>query len=250
MPKTPSVGDVGDFCFLRNDPAEIPAFVRALLDGARDAANRWIFRDLGLEPWRAKRMLISGSNRARHGVDVTVNTPPVAQYSNVAMVTGSNFGLVTTNTVNTPGDRFIELESYGRKPVCIVGQSCFFAVYDKETGLVWESAPSTTRFQWVNALAHCRGTAAGNRRGWRLPSLEELTSLVDGATFPPAGHPFQGIGGASDTYWSASTFEDNAAVAYAIDPADPNFLFGEFKNSVSARAWCVRGGSGVSNPPY
>jgi LmbE family N-acetylglucosaminyl deacetylase len=44
---------------------------RALLDGARDAANRWIFRDLGLEPWQAKRMLVAGSNRARHAVDVT-----------------------------------------------------------------------------------------------------------------------------------------------------------------------------------
>ncbi|QUQ65258.1 PIG-L deacetylase family protein [Kutzneria sp. CA-103260] len=44
---------------------------RALMDGARDAANRWIFRDLGLEPWRAKRMLVCGSNRARHAVDVT-----------------------------------------------------------------------------------------------------------------------------------------------------------------------------------
>jgi LmbE family N-acetylglucosaminyl deacetylase len=44
---------------------------RAVLDGARDAANRWIFRDLGLEPWRAKQVLVAGSNRSRHGVDVT-----------------------------------------------------------------------------------------------------------------------------------------------------------------------------------
>jgi LmbE family N-acetylglucosaminyl deacetylase len=44
---------------------------RAVLDGARDAANRWVFRDLGLEPWRARHILVVGSERARHGVDVT-----------------------------------------------------------------------------------------------------------------------------------------------------------------------------------
>lgn len=47
---------------------------RAVLDGVRDAANRWIFRDLldeGLEPWSATMLLVSGSPAGAHGVDVT-----------------------------------------------------------------------------------------------------------------------------------------------------------------------------------
>lgn len=44
---------------------------RAVLDGVRDAANRWVFRDLGLEPWKVTRILVSGSPEATHGVDVT-----------------------------------------------------------------------------------------------------------------------------------------------------------------------------------
>lgn len=48
---------------------------RAVLDAARDAANRWVFRELldeGLQPWGGVRaVLASGSPTATHGVDVT-----------------------------------------------------------------------------------------------------------------------------------------------------------------------------------
>jgi len=47
---------------------------RAVLDGVRDAANRWVFRELlaeGLEPWHASTILVAGSPEAGHAVDVT-----------------------------------------------------------------------------------------------------------------------------------------------------------------------------------
>lgn len=48
---------------------------RALLDAARDAANRWVFTDLideGLEPWKGVReMWAFGSPLSTHAVDVT-----------------------------------------------------------------------------------------------------------------------------------------------------------------------------------
>jgi len=47
----------------------------AVIDAVRDAANRWIFRDLlaeGLEPWGGVRaVLVGGSPQATHGVDTT-----------------------------------------------------------------------------------------------------------------------------------------------------------------------------------
>jgi LmbE family N-acetylglucosaminyl deacetylase len=47
----------------------------AVLDAARDAANRWIFPELldeGLQPWGGvQKVLISGSNQPTHAVDVT-----------------------------------------------------------------------------------------------------------------------------------------------------------------------------------
>ncbi|MEO8105693.1 MAG: PIG-L deacetylase family protein [Actinomycetes bacterium] len=48
---------------------------RATLDAARDAGNRWVFRDLlaaGLEPWAGVRQVwAAGSPDGRHAVDVT-----------------------------------------------------------------------------------------------------------------------------------------------------------------------------------
>ena len=48
---------------------------RAALDAARDAGNRWVFRDLlaaGLEPWSGVRQVWAlGSPDGRHAVDVT-----------------------------------------------------------------------------------------------------------------------------------------------------------------------------------
>ncbi|HEY8481204.1 MAG TPA: PIG-L deacetylase family protein [Spirillospora sp.] len=44
----------------------------ATADAVRDAANRWVFRDLDLEPWQGVRFaLFGGSPRATHYVDVT-----------------------------------------------------------------------------------------------------------------------------------------------------------------------------------
>lgn len=48
---------------------------RAVVDAVRDAANRWVFRELledGLQPWGGVRaVLAAGSPQATHGVDVS-----------------------------------------------------------------------------------------------------------------------------------------------------------------------------------
>lgn len=46
----------------------------AVLDAARDAANRWIFSELvdeGLEPCKVSKVLVSGASDMTHAVDVT-----------------------------------------------------------------------------------------------------------------------------------------------------------------------------------
>ncbi len=47
----------------------------AVLDGSRDAANRWIFPELadeGLEPWSGVKLVcFNGSSQPTHGVDIT-----------------------------------------------------------------------------------------------------------------------------------------------------------------------------------
>ncbi len=54
--------------------ADHVALGRAVLDGVRDAANRWVFRDLldeGLPPWPVTQVLVAGGQQVTHAVDVT-----------------------------------------------------------------------------------------------------------------------------------------------------------------------------------
>ncbi|HWO68279.1 MAG TPA: PIG-L deacetylase family protein [Umezawaea sp.] len=45
---------------------------QAAIDAVRDAANRWVFRDLDLEPWGGvQHVAVSGSPQATHAVDIT-----------------------------------------------------------------------------------------------------------------------------------------------------------------------------------
>ena len=118
------------------------------------------------------------------------------------------------------------------------------AVFDKETGLVWEKTPDTTTRTWVNALTRCYTQEIGGRKGWRVPTIEELASLVDTsqpAPTLPAGHPFINV--QSSNYWSATTLASNSSGAWDVD-----FVIGGVHGgdkSGSHFVWCVRGGQGI-----
>lgn len=116
------------------------------------------------------------------------------------------------------------------------------AVLDRETGLVWEKVPSTSDFDWLNASFHCVQLSLGGRKGWRLPTIQELASLVDPtASNPslPSGYPFTVQ---SSVYWSATTYAGGTAFAWRVVFSDGS---GSFSNKSNAGlAWCVRGGQG------
>ena len=127
------------------------------------------------------------------------------------------------------------------------------AVLDKETGLVWERSPNKNAVAWPNARLMCAQKGVGGRGGWRLPTFNELASLVDPAitdpTIPrlPAGHPFLDVQAAS--YWSATAFADEPGFALMV-----NFMFVAGSdapigvNDANTKGgqyhvWAVRGGS-------
>lgn len=91
------------------------------------------------------------------------------------------------------------------------------AVLDKETGLVWEKSPQTTAVSSSNVRLTCANKAVGGRKGWRLPSLPELASLVDPSVASPgptlsSGHPFLNV--QSTNYWSTSAHAENPALMW------------------------------------
>jgi hypothetical protein len=116
------------------------------------------------------------------------------------------------------------------------------AVLDRETGLVWEQSPDTSTENWGNASYHCLNLAKGGKKGWRLPTVDELTSLVDPTQSNPAlpaGHPFSDV--QSSDYWSATTNANNATNVWAANFNDGNVDNNDKSNT--HYVWCVRGGA-------
>jgi hypothetical protein len=118
------------------------------------------------------------------------------------------------------------------------------AVLDKETGLVWERSPDMTERDWFAAITHCYRRELANRKGLRLPTIEELASLVDEDEGPPtlpAGHPFINV--RSQPYWSSTTSTHTTpAGAWGV-----GFGFGDVGTNGktgTGYVWCVRGGQG------
>jgi len=158
-------------------------------------------------------------------------------------------------TIPTVGaDRFVALQNFN----CL-------AVLDRNTGLVWEQNPAATTYTWADAMGICATKLMGGTMGWRLPSSDELGSLIGfvsssvngwAPTFTyglPSAHPFTG---ASGLFWSSTTLAANSGSAWFLQQPWIAFSFGAYPAPVippspfreqskstptNSRAWCVRG---------
>jgi hypothetical protein len=120
------------------------------------------------------------------------------------------------------------------------------AVLDRETGLVWLKDLALLSSPWVTQMGVCNSFQIAGRAGWRLPTLQELQSLLDtNASTPlklPAGHPFSGIVAAA--YWSATAEVQNPGTnAWRVNFGSGSSSYGDQSDFLGA--WCVRGGQGV-----
>lgn len=136
------------------------------------------------------------------------------------------------------------INSPGRFKVLTQLQSA--AVLDKETGLVWERAPSSTLFAWADVQTLCVGTIIGGRRGWRAPTIWELMSLGDPSQNNPAlppGHPFENVS-ITVPYWSSSADPDDATrgLQEGFGSGGGGVIIAVKTNT--AGRWCVRGPGG------
>ena len=134
-------------------------------------------------------------------------------------------------------------------------------VLDKETGLVWTRDSNIFHtmginppdgggdgtMKWQSAVNQCRDLNIGNRKGWRLPAVEELASLVDPSkSYPalPSGHPFINLDETCG-YWSYTTNETDPSMAWcvAINWIGPVYNDGVKDATPGNFVWPVRGGN-------
>jgi len=118
------------------------------------------------------------------------------------------------------------------------------AVLDRETGLVWEKAPSSTTGFLYQPITYCYRLTIGGRGGWRVPRVEELTSLLP----LPSGSPFTNVG--SVAFWSVSPYAPDFTGHAIVFPDEGIVNESNSTNPLAPDAdnnWrpcCVRGGIG------
>jgi hypothetical protein len=117
-------------------------------------------------------------------------------------------------------------------------------VLDKETGLVWQRdlAYNSPALYLITAIDQCGTHIVAGRKGWRLPTEQELFSLVDPTRYNPAlpsGHPFLHV--QMDGFYWTSTASSSMGYVIMVE-----FYTGlrawSTKNEAFRYYWCVRGG--------
>lgn len=81
------------------------------------------------------------------------------------------------------------------------------------TPLEWgPTAPR--RMTWQEAMDWCAALREGGHDDWRLPTIQELTSVIDYTRCNPACAPALGM--AAFTHWSSTTFAYNPLYAWLV----------------------------------
>jgi hypothetical protein len=96
-------------------------------------------------------------------------------------------------------------------------------VTDNYTGLVWQQMFSSATMPWSSAASTCSSLKL-NGRVWRVPSLNELASIVDEALVGPAvnrtAFPATAYCGSGNWYWASASYVGNPSDAWGINYCD------------------------------
>lgn len=120
-------------------------------------------------------------------------------------------------------------------------------VLDTKTLLIFEDNTEVKKGMWEDAVTYCKDLEYGGFKDWRLPSINELYSIVDlTKTNPAVGDTFKNIQfGYGDQYWT-STIKTNGTDGVALTI---NFAIGStqyesvtYDKNANINVMCVRGG--------
>jgi hypothetical protein len=111
-------------------------------------------------------------------------------------------------------------------------------VYDTKTKLTWQQVSPSTPGTWASAKGYCPGLNLQGM-GWRLPTVKELTTIVDVAQAGTSVDATAFPGAPSHYYWSSTPLAGDANNAWLIDfSGGAAYAFGAISVEYDMR--CVR----------
>ena len=89
---------------------------------------------------------------------------------------------------------------------------------DHEQGLMWQDDESvkTTSMPWEKAISYAENLKFAGYNDWRLPTIDELLSIMDDTKYNPAiKSNIKNI--SSDSYWSSSSYVSDSSYAWYVN---------------------------------
>ena len=111
-------------------------------------------------------------------------------------------------------------------------------VRDIGTGLRWQRTPPSKSLTFEAARSYCHRLTLRGTKGWRVPTLGELLTLIDERASAPMvdGQAFPGASG--EPFWTSSAFANGNELAWYVRFDKGNGLYG--RPTEPFRVRCVR----------
>lgn len=88
-------------------------------------------------------------------------------------------------------------------------------VSDSVSGLEWQDDAVGSAMPWEDTIAHCESLVLGGHSDWRVPNINELTSIVDrSGNNPTIVNGFENT--STGFYWSSTTYEGGKNNAWGV----------------------------------
>lgn len=113
-------------------------------------------------------------------------------------------------------------------------------ISDTKTGLIWQ-AEHTKPVPWDEAMEYAKNLKFAGQEDWRLPTIEELLTLVDSTHRNPAT---EFPGAIPYGFWSSSSYAADTSYAAYVSFYSGSVLHVSKTNNCHFR--CVRGEQGAS----
>ena len=117
----------------------------------------------------------------------------------------------------SPGADFYGQDAQYRKPRSYTDLGNGI-IRDNVSGLMWQKATAPGTYTWDGAIAYCTGLHLGPYTDWRLPTIKELTTLVD-SNIPYPGPTINTVyfpDTVASYYWSSTTDADYSSYAWYV----------------------------------
>jgi hypothetical protein len=89
-------------------------------------------------------------------------------------------------------------------------------VTDERTGLMWQQEFPEAKMTWEQAVSYCKELNLAGHNDWRLPTIQELKSIVDYIRYNPVINIGYFPNTGSSFYWSSTTHAYYTGYAWGV----------------------------------